>query len=163
MRALFLLILASPAAMAQTAQVPAEFAGTWQLSPEKSDDLSVIADFLKIDATTRWFAPKRPEQTISVAGSTLTIQGSRGNPETFILDGKTATPLELFTAKGSVTAQLEGSTVVLRGTLVIDGAPHSVVSRRSVVGDELTSLTVFDGPSGVSFKRVFLRRKGATR
>jgi hypothetical protein len=146
-------------AFAQPAPPPPGLAGTWVLDPERSDRIDAIADFLKVDGMTRLFAPKKPEQRITVAAGSVTITGTAGKPETFVLDGTTPTQFKLFNAKGTVVARAQADALVLEGQLTVEGTTHKLTTQRRIQGDEMTVVTQLGEPVALTFKRVFVRAK----
>jgi hypothetical protein len=158
MKCISVLVAIASVAWAQVPSVPPSFAGTWVLNAERSDAIDAAAEVLKVDAMTRPFMPKKPEQMIQIGPGTLTVSSKAAKrTETFTLDGITPTSVNLFNASGSVTARLDGEAVVLAGTLSVEDKPLRFVSRRTVVGDEMTVVTQLG--ETVTFTRRFWRKR----
>jgi hypothetical protein len=134
--------------------------GTWQLDPEASDRIEVLAAKLGLSPLTVALAPRRPEQTLSVVGSTLVISGTSllgRHDERFVVDGATATEGQLLGVSFRVVSTWANGVLESTGSIEVDGVKQRLVMRRTLRGEVMVlSLEVGD----VKVKRVFVRVGG---
>lgn len=131
-----MLSLVLAAALAQ----PADFAGTWELDPDASDNLAPLASALGFSKWMLAMMPAKPVQELSIDGDALVItaQGMKGRrSERFSVDGKTPTRAELMGMPFEVTSTVEGGALLSSGTLETKGKRLPLLLRRTVEGNTM--------------------------
>lgn len=136
----------------------AAFAGNWECDAARSDSPEAVFDVLRVPRVLRWLAPKNPVQRVSLEPGAIRTRGSFGPEEHLVLDGKTEARLSMLGAQITLLAQLEGDTIVARGSALIDGKRVPMHSTRRIVADELTVTTTFgEGATAAVLRRIFKR------
>jgi hypothetical protein len=133
------------------------FQGTWQLDPAASQSVEALGAKVGISPVALALAPRRPQQTYSVVGSTLVISGNSllgRHEERFVVDGATATEGELLGVAFRVVTTWADGVLESTGRIEVKGAKERLVLRRTLRGEVMT-LTIEVGELKV--KRVFAR------
>ena len=134
------------------------FAGTWECDATRSDSPEAVFEVLRVPRMLRWLAPRKPVQRVSLEPGAIRTRSSFGPEEHLVLDGKTEAHLSMLGAQIALLAQLEGDTIVARGSALIGGKRVPMHSTRRVVDGELTVTTTFgEGATAAVLRRVFKR------
>jgi hypothetical protein len=133
------------------------FQGTWQLDPAASESVEALGAKVGLSPAMLALAPRRPQQTFTVVGSTLVISGSSllgRHEERFEVDGETPTQGELLGVAFRVVTTWATGVLESTGRIEVNGVQERLVLRRTLRGEVMT-LTIEVGELKV--KRVFAR------